>query len=254
MAEAKALACLLPAETGAPMTRWSCPDLARELAARGITGPVSASTVRRRLAEDALKPGRHRSWIFITAPDFRAKAQRVLHLYARTWQGKALGEDQYVISADEKTSIQAARHRCGLPQSGERGADRQHHQHERDVERHRGDERFEPPTAPVRPLVRGDVRERGGDAAGNEGDQHSDGANPKDEGPNQRGDEPVHEHQPVPGPGPGPARNGEASSRKHACRARRSGDSRPCVLVVVRMRTLTVALDLDSGSPLQFRG
>ncbi|MFI0709655.1 hypothetical protein ACH4SK_03175 [Streptomyces inhibens] len=35
----------------------------------------------------------------------------MLDLYARTWQGTPLGEDEYVISADEKTSIQA-RCRC----------------------------------------------------------------------------------------------------------------------------------------------
>jgi len=98
-------------ETGVPLARWSCPELAAELAARGITGPVSASTVRRWLAEDALKPWQHQSWIFITDPDFRAKAQRVLDLYSRTWQGTPLGEHEYVISADEKTSIQA-RCRC----------------------------------------------------------------------------------------------------------------------------------------------
>ncbi|WP_406312581.1 helix-turn-helix domain-containing protein [Streptosporangium sp. NBC_01639] len=68
-------------------------------------------TVRRWLAEDALKPWRHRSWIFITDPQFRPKAQRVLDPYARTWQGEPLGEGEYVISADEKTSIQA-RCRC----------------------------------------------------------------------------------------------------------------------------------------------
>ncbi|MFB7007559.1 MULTISPECIES: IS630 family transposase [unclassified Streptomyces] len=111
VAEVKALACQLPSETGAPLSRWSCPELVRELAARGITGPVSASTVRRWLAEDALKPWQHRSWIFITDPGFRPRAQRVLDLYARTWQGTPLGEDEYVISADEKTSIQA-RCRC----------------------------------------------------------------------------------------------------------------------------------------------
>ncbi|WP_438452543.1 IS630 family transposase [Streptomyces asiaticus] len=111
VAQAKALACRLPVETGVPLGRWSCPELAAELAARGITGPVSASTVRRWLREDALKPWQHRSWIFITDPDFRAKAERVLDLYARTWQGVPLGEDEYVISADEKTSIRA-RCRC----------------------------------------------------------------------------------------------------------------------------------------------
>ncbi|WJY54439.1 transposase [Streptomyces chengbuensis] len=35
----------------------------------------------------------------------------MLDLYARTWDGVPLGEDEYVISADEKTSIQA-RCRC----------------------------------------------------------------------------------------------------------------------------------------------
>jgi transposase len=110
-AQVKALACQLPAETGVPLARWSCPELAAELAARGITGPISASTVRRWLRDDALKPWQHRSWIFITDPLFRPRAQRVLDLYARTWQGVALGADEYVISADEKTSIQA-RCRC----------------------------------------------------------------------------------------------------------------------------------------------
>ncbi|WP_329572746.1 hypothetical protein [Kitasatospora sp. NBC_01266] len=77
----------------------------------GVAGPVSAATVRRWLRDDALKPWQHRSWILITHPGFRAKAQRVLDVYARTWQGVPLGEDEYVISADEKTSTQT-RCRC----------------------------------------------------------------------------------------------------------------------------------------------
>ncbi|WP_241195182.1 IS630 family transposase [Streptomyces sp. ADI93-02] len=111
VAEAKALACQLPAETGVPLSRWSCPELAAELTARGITNTVSASTVRRWLREDALKPWQYRSWIFIRDPEFRAKAQRVLDLYARTFDGVPLGEDEYVVSSDEKTSVQA-RCRC----------------------------------------------------------------------------------------------------------------------------------------------
>lgn len=78
---------------------------------RRITPALSASTVRRRLHEGAIKPWRHRSWIFITDPHFPAKAASVLDLYARTWQGEPLRADEYVISADEKTSIQA-RCRC----------------------------------------------------------------------------------------------------------------------------------------------
>jgi len=57
------------------------------------------------------KPWQYQSWIFITDPNFAPKAQRVLDLYARQWQGQPLGPGDYVISADEKTSIQA-RCRC----------------------------------------------------------------------------------------------------------------------------------------------
>ncbi|MGW0538423.1 helix-turn-helix domain-containing protein [Streptomyces sp. NPDC003032] len=32
----KALACQLPAETGTPLSRWSCPELAREAVARWL--------------------------------------------------------------------------------------------------------------------------------------------------------------------------------------------------------------------------
>ena len=77
----------------------------------GICGSISPATIRRWLSEDALKPWQYQSWIFITDPDFAVKAQRVLDLYDRTWDGKPLGGNDYVISADEKTSIQA-RCRC----------------------------------------------------------------------------------------------------------------------------------------------
>ena len=75
--------------------------------AEGLAVSVSASTVRRWLAADAIKPWRHRSWIFPRDPDFAAKAARVLDLYARIWDGVPLGADDYVISADEKSQLQA---------------------------------------------------------------------------------------------------------------------------------------------------
>ncbi|MFI7209573.1 IS630 family transposase [Micromonospora aurantiaca (nom. illeg.)] len=111
IAEVKALACQLPAETEVPLSRWSCPDLAREAVTRGLVPAISASTIRRILAADTLKPWQHQSWIFIRDPHFATKATRVLDLYARTYQGVPLGDDEYVISSDEKTSIQA-RCRC----------------------------------------------------------------------------------------------------------------------------------------------
>lgn len=103
----KALACELPATTGVPLARWHCPDLARAAAEQGIVASVSGSTIWRWLSADAIKPWRVRSWIFPRDPAFAAKAGRVLDLYARTWDGQPLGQDDYVISADEKTSIQA---------------------------------------------------------------------------------------------------------------------------------------------------
>jgi transposase len=109
-AEAIALACALPAESGVPLSRWSCPELARELATRCQIA-ASASTIGRWLAADALKPWQHRSWISIRDPAFAAKAARVLDLYAGIWDGEPLGSNDYVICADEKTSIQA-RCRC----------------------------------------------------------------------------------------------------------------------------------------------
>lgn len=121
VAGVKALACALPAEQGLPLSRWSCQDLADEAVARGIAPAVSGSTVRRWLAADAIKPWRHRSWIFPRDPDFAAKAARVLDLYDRVWDGHRLRPDEYVISADEKSQLQALRRRHNdLPPGPER--------------------------------------------------------------------------------------------------------------------------------------
>ena len=109
-AEVIALACALPAETGVPLSRCSAPEIARELTDRCQVA-ASASTVRRWLTQDALKPWQHRSWIFPRDPDFAVKAARVLDLYAGIWDGEPLGGNDFVICADEKTSIQA-RCRC----------------------------------------------------------------------------------------------------------------------------------------------
>src|SRR5262249_29202915 len=107
VAEIKALACELPADSGMPLARWSCPDLAAEAVGRGIVGSVPASTVRRWLSRDAIKPWQYRSWIFPRDPDFAVKAGRALDLYARIFDGEPLGEGDYVLSADEKPGVQA---------------------------------------------------------------------------------------------------------------------------------------------------
>ena len=114
VAGVKALACEMPAASGMPLARWTCPELARHAVSSGIVAAVSASTVRRWLADDALKPWQHRSWIFPRDPHFALKAGRVLDLYQRTWEGEPLGEEDYVLSADEKPGVQA-RMRLHLP-------------------------------------------------------------------------------------------------------------------------------------------
>jgi hypothetical protein len=102
----KAVACELPREHGLPLSRFSRAELHRLVIERGIT-EASGSTIARWLAEDALKPWQHRSWVFPTDPDFLAKAEPVLDLYQGRWQGRLLHPGEFVICADEKPSIQA---------------------------------------------------------------------------------------------------------------------------------------------------
>jgi hypothetical protein len=110
-AEVKALACALPAETGVPLSRWSHAELAAEAVTRGVVDTISPSTVARWLAADAIRPWRYRSWIFPRDPDFGPKAARVLDLYDRLCGSQPLGEDEYMISADEKSQLQALHRR-----------------------------------------------------------------------------------------------------------------------------------------------
>jgi hypothetical protein len=107
----KAIACELPSRRGLPLSRLHIPDIQSEVLTRGLVASISGSTIWRWLDEDAIKPWTHRSWIFPRDPDFEAKAGRVLDLYAREYEGRELKPDEFVISADEKTSIQA-RIRC----------------------------------------------------------------------------------------------------------------------------------------------
>jgi hypothetical protein len=107
--QVKALACELPATHNVPISRWNTPDIAQHVCQPGLVASISGSTIWRWLHEDAIRPWYHRSWIFPRDPDFARKAGRILDLYQRKWAGKPLRNDEFVISADEKTSIQARR-------------------------------------------------------------------------------------------------------------------------------------------------
>jgi len=114
--EVKALACELPQQLGLPFSRLSHRDIAREAVCRGITASVSGTTVWRWLSADAIRPWCYRSWIWPRDPLFAQKAGRVLDLYHGIWEERPLGKDDYVISCDEKTGIQArARVHAGAP-------------------------------------------------------------------------------------------------------------------------------------------
>ena len=106
----KAVACEAVHQSGLPLSRLSTTDLAAQ-AKQALGKAISPSTVWRILAADAIKPWRYKYWIFPRDPHFAEKAGRVLDLYAGYWQGTPLGPKEYIISADEKTSIQA-RLRC----------------------------------------------------------------------------------------------------------------------------------------------
>jgi hypothetical protein len=108
VAEVKAIACQLPAELGVRLSRFSRAELHRLVIERGVC-EASAPTIARWLAEDAIKPWQHRSWIFPRDPRFVEKAAPVLDLYQRRWQGELLHPGDLVICADEKTQIQARR-------------------------------------------------------------------------------------------------------------------------------------------------
>src|SRR2546422_5942682 len=103
----KALACELPCDGGLPLSRYSIPELKREVLRRGLVASIGETTLWRWLSSDAIRPWRHRSWIFPRDPEFLKKASPVLDLYEGLWRGKPLGPNEFVLSADEKTSIQA---------------------------------------------------------------------------------------------------------------------------------------------------
>ncbi len=94
--EIKALACELPHQLGLPLSRLSLAEVKREVLRRGLVASIGESTLWRWLSEDAIRPWRHRSWIFPRDPDFGPKAARVLDLYAGCWEGQPLKRDEFV--------------------------------------------------------------------------------------------------------------------------------------------------------------
>ena len=106
VAQVKAIACELPAQHGLALSRFSRAEVHKLVVERGIC-EASATTIARWLRDDALKPWQQRSWIFPRDPLFGPKAGRVLDLYERRFEGRRLHPGEFVISADEKSQLQA---------------------------------------------------------------------------------------------------------------------------------------------------
>jgi hypothetical protein len=101
-----AMACETIAKTKEPLSRQSLGDLVRR-SRETLSKKISRSTVWRMLHEAAIKPWQYEHWLFPKDPRFAEKAGPILDLYAGQWEGQPLGPKDYVLSMDEKTSIQA---------------------------------------------------------------------------------------------------------------------------------------------------
>jgi DDE superfamily endonuclease len=66
------------------------------------------------------KPWQQQCWIYQRDPGFAGQAGRVLDLYARVCEGKRLRPGEYVLSADEKSQLQALgrQHETSAPAPG----------------------------------------------------------------------------------------------------------------------------------------
>jgi hypothetical protein len=107
VAHVKAIACELPAKHGRPLSRFSLSEIVAAVLADDTIAQIGRTTIWRILHQDGLRPWFHKTWIFPRDPRFRERAGPVLDLYQRRWEGQSLGAREFVVSTDEKTSIQA---------------------------------------------------------------------------------------------------------------------------------------------------
>lgn len=98
------LACELPDLAGRSLSLWTCAELARTAADKGIVESISPQSVQRILEGRRLKPWRVHFWLSPKAAldeTFRATVLEILDLYTRP-----LDPHERVLSLDEKTSLQ----------------------------------------------------------------------------------------------------------------------------------------------------
>lgn len=118
-AQVVAKVCETLHERHLPLSRLALSDLHRVVVQEEGLSRLSQASLSRMLRQNVLKPWRYQYWLFPRDPDFVTKACVVLDLYAGFWEGQRLGPEEYLLSADEKTSQVLARcHPSTLPSPG----------------------------------------------------------------------------------------------------------------------------------------
>ena len=98
------IACERPDMMERSLSQWDCTELARQVITATIVGSISASTVRRILNSNKLKPWQHHLWLSPKAPRdeaFVKSIKEISSLYTRP-----LKENEMVLCVDEKTNLQ----------------------------------------------------------------------------------------------------------------------------------------------------
>jgi transposase len=98
------IACERPETAGKSLSTWDCQEIARKLQEEVIVPRIGRETVRKMLVAEHLRPWRYQMWLSSTVArdaDFVARVKNIRALYTRP-----LAEEEVVLSADEKTSLQ----------------------------------------------------------------------------------------------------------------------------------------------------
>ncbi len=101
--EIKKTALARPTDHGLPFSTWSLPKLADFLVARGVVDDISHEGLRLLLREEGVSFQAVKTWKTSTDPDYEAKKNRVLELYAIAdgTAEAALGDPTVVLCFDE---------------------------------------------------------------------------------------------------------------------------------------------------------
>ena len=106
--EIQKIALSVPTDLGQPFATWSLAKLADYLVAEGVVADISHEGLRTLLREEGVRFQALRTWKRSNDPDFEAKKNRILELYALAEAGEAV-----VVCLDEFGPLSLQRHPGG---------------------------------------------------------------------------------------------------------------------------------------------